>query len=114
MLVEGDRVPDALASHQDKARAVGEALGLVGASLEEGPGRPFVHGRHAEQVDNGRIEVLAALWTALLYDAIRDILGGKHLMVVVRIDGRRFILTVYVTGRLVGGQPYEGKHPVLI
>src|SRR3989304_9932014 len=43
-----------------------------------------------------------------------DILGGKHLMVVVRIDGRRFILTVYVTGHLVGGQPYEGEHPVLL
>ena len=56
MLVEGDRVPDALASHQDDARAVGEAVRLVGASLEEGPGRPFVHGRHAEPFDNGRIE----------------------------------------------------------
>ena len=43
-----------------------------------------------------------------------DILGGKHLVVVVRIDGRRFILTVYLTRRLAGGQPYEGKHPVLI
>lgn len=43
-----------------------------------------------------------------------DILGGKHLVVVVKIDGRRFILTVYVTRRLVGGQPYEGKHPILI
>jgi len=37
-----------------------------------------------------------------------DILDGKHLVVVVKTDGRRFILTVYITRRLVGGQPYEG------
>ena len=55
-------------------------------------------------------------------ERIRDVLAlpeevrrsNYDLMVVVKIDGRRFILTVYVTGRLVGGQPYEGKHPVLI
>lgn len=34
-----------------------------------------------------------------------DILEGKHLVVVVKIDGPAFILTVYITRRLVGGQP---------
>ena len=43
-----------------------------------------------------------------------DILGGKHLVVIVRVDGRRFILTVYLTRRLVGGQPHEDKHSILI
>ena len=43
-----------------------------------------------------------------------DILGGKHVVVVVKIDGRWLILTIYVSGHLVGGQSHEGQHPVLI
>jgi hypothetical protein len=43
-----------------------------------------------------------------------DILGGKHLVIVVKIDGRCFVLTAYLTRRRAGGQPYEGEHPVLV
>jgi len=43
-----------------------------------------------------------------------DGLGGKHLVVVVKLGGRCFVLTAYLTRRLAGGQPYEGEHPVLV
>ena len=43
-----------------------------------------------------------------------DVLGGKHLVVVVRTDGRWFVLTVYLTRRLAGGERYEGADPILV
>ena len=84
---------------------------------------PSVLGQPVELTDERRAHILKrhpAVGPFL--ERIRDVLAlpeevrrsNYDLMVVVKIDGRRFILTVYVTGRLVGGQPYEGKHPVLI
>jgi hypothetical protein len=38
-----------------------------------------------------------------------DILGGKHMVVAVKIDERWFILTVYVTRRLRDAVTVEGR-----
>ena len=43
-----------------------------------------------------------------------DVLGGKHLVVVVKTNERRLVLTAYLARRLAGGQPHEGEHPVLV
>jgi len=56
MRVEGHSLHDPLAAHQDEARTIREAIGLVRPSLEERPGRPLVRGRHVEQFNDRFVE----------------------------------------------------------
>ncbi|MDP3722136.1 MAG: hypothetical protein Q8R91_01395 [Candidatus Omnitrophota bacterium] len=39
------------------------------------------------------------------YKYFADILGGKYVAVVVKVDARRFVLTAYLTRRIRTGRP---------
>jgi hypothetical protein len=60
VLVEGDGRPETLSSHEDEARAIGEAVGLVCALLEERPRGVELGGADIEHLDGGGIEEDAA------------------------------------------------------
>lgn len=43
----------------------------------------------------------------LFYKYFDTILNGKYIAVVVKVNGRNFILSSYLTGRIKSGEKYE-------
>ena len=45
----------------------------------------------------------------LFYKFFDTILGGKYITVTIKTDGRWFILTSYLTNKILSGEKYEKK-----
>lgn len=45
----------------------------------------------------------------LFYKFFDNILGGKYISVAIKTDGRWFILTSYLTNKILSGEKYEKK-----